>query len=78
VRVAERRKLSIVETYHDEGLSGFKGRDRRPGFDQMLRDAVRRRFDVLMIWSIDCLSPITIERRRDVFGQRPVTMSLVR
>jgi DNA invertase Pin-like site-specific DNA recombinase len=26
-----------------------------PAFDQMLKDAVRRRFDVLMVWSIDRL-----------------------
>ena len=27
----------------------------RPAFDAMLKDAVRRRFDVLMVWSIDRL-----------------------
>ena len=37
------------------GISGAKGRDQRPAFDQMLKDAVRRRFDVLMVWSIDRL-----------------------
>jgi DNA invertase Pin-like site-specific DNA recombinase len=30
-------------------------RDQRPAFDAMLKDAVRRRFDVLMVWSIDRL-----------------------
>ena len=54
-RVAERRGWIIVQTYEDQGISGAKGRDQRPAFDQMLKDAVRRRFDVLMVWSIDRL-----------------------
>ena len=35
--------------------SGAKGRDQRPAFNQMLKDAVRGRFQVLMVWSIDRL-----------------------
>ena len=54
-KVAEHRGWSIIQTYEDQGISGAKGRDQRPAFDQMLRDAVRRRFDVLMVWSIDRL-----------------------
>jgi DNA invertase Pin-like site-specific DNA recombinase len=30
-----------------------QGRDKRPAFDTALKDAVRRRFDVLMVWSTD-------------------------
>ena len=55
VRVAEHRGWIVVQTYEDQGISGAKGRDQRPAFDQMLRDVVRRRFDVLMVWSIDRL-----------------------
>src|ERR1700733_1161313 len=55
VKVAEHRGWIIVQTYEDQGISGAKGRDQRPAFDQMLRDVVRRRFDVLMVWSIDRL-----------------------
>src|SRR4029077_10934946 len=29
----------VVETYRDEGISGAKGRDRRPGFDRLWKDA---------------------------------------
>ena len=54
-RVAEHRGWLIVQTYEDQGISGAKGRDQRPAFDAMLKDAVRRRFDVLMVWSIDRL-----------------------
>ena len=45
----------IVEVYTDEGVSGAKGRDRRPEFDRMLKDAVRRKFDMLAAWSVDRL-----------------------
>ena len=51
--VAERRGWSVVDTYEDAGISGAKGRDKRPGFDAALKAAVRRRYDVLMVWSID-------------------------
>src|SRR5271165_4449359 len=54
-RVADHRAWVIVQTYQDQGISGAKGRDQRPAFDQMLKDAVRRRFDILMVWSIDRL-----------------------
>jgi DNA invertase Pin-like site-specific DNA recombinase len=54
-RVAEHRGWSIVQVYQDQGISGAKGRDQRPAFDQMLKDAVRGRFDIAMVWSIDRL-----------------------
>jgi DNA invertase Pin-like site-specific DNA recombinase len=54
-KVAGHRGWEIVQTYEDAGISGAKGRDQRPAFNQMLKDAVRRRFDVLMVWSIDRL-----------------------
>ena len=36
-----------MQTYEDQGIGGAKGRDQRPAFDQMLKDAVRRRYDIL-------------------------------
>ena len=54
-RVAGHRGWSIFQTYEDLGISGAKGRDQRPAFAQMLKDAVRRRYDILMCWSIDRL-----------------------
>ena len=54
-QVAQRRGWSVVEVYQDEGISGTKGRDKRPGFDRMLKDASRRKFDVVMAWAIDRL-----------------------
>ena len=52
---AEARGWEIVSVYADEGISGAKGRDKRPQLDLMLKDAVRRRFDVVMVWAVDRL-----------------------
>jgi DNA invertase Pin-like site-specific DNA recombinase len=57
--VAARRGWQIVQAYEDAGVSGAKGRDKRPGFDAMLKDATRRKFDLLMFWSIDRLGRST-------------------
>jgi DNA invertase Pin-like site-specific DNA recombinase len=57
--VAERRGWTVTTAYEDAGISGAKGRDKRPGFDAMLNDATQRRFDVLMFWSIDRLGRST-------------------
>ena len=53
--VAERCAHEIVEVYADNGISGAKGRDKRPAFDRLCRDATRRRFDMIMAWSVDRL-----------------------
>lgn len=53
--VAERAGWEITAVYKDEGISGAKGRDRRPGLDAMLKDATRRKFDVIAAWSVDRL-----------------------
>jgi DNA invertase Pin-like site-specific DNA recombinase len=45
----------IVRVYKDHGISGAKGRDRRPEFDRLLRDAAQRKFDMVMAWSVDRL-----------------------
>jgi DNA invertase Pin-like site-specific DNA recombinase len=60
-QVAERRGWEVVETYHDAGISGAKGRNGRPGLDSMLKDAQRRRFDVVMAWAIDRLGRSLID-----------------
>ena len=53
---AASRGWSVVAVYADEGISGAKGREGRPQLDLMLKDAVRRRFDVAMVWAVDRLS----------------------
>jgi DNA invertase Pin-like site-specific DNA recombinase len=54
-RPAARSGHEIVAVYRDEGISGSKGRDKRPGFDAMHKDASRRKFDIVMAWSVDRL-----------------------
>jgi DNA invertase Pin-like site-specific DNA recombinase len=54
-KLADHRGFDIVKEYEDQGISGGKGRDKRPAFDQMLKDAMRRRFDVCLVWSMDRL-----------------------
>jgi DNA invertase Pin-like site-specific DNA recombinase len=53
--VASRMGCEIVHVYKDHGISGAKGRDRRPEFDRLLRDAAQRKFDMVMAWSVDRL-----------------------
>jgi DNA invertase Pin-like site-specific DNA recombinase len=50
---AAQRGWTIVSTFADEGISGSKGRDKRPGLDRMLKDATRGKFDVVMAWAVD-------------------------
>jgi DNA invertase Pin-like site-specific DNA recombinase len=52
---AKRTGWEIVAIYEDAGVSGAKGRDKRPEFDRLLKGAVRREFDVIMTWSVDRL-----------------------
>jgi DNA invertase Pin-like site-specific DNA recombinase len=60
-QIAQRRGWEVVEQYSDAGISGSKGRDKRPGLDAMLKDAQRRRFDVVMAWAIDRLGRSLID-----------------
>src|SRR5712672_3660427 len=53
--VASRMGCEIVKVYKDHGISGAKGRDKRPAFDALCRDATQRRFDLVMAWSVDRL-----------------------
>ena len=51
--VATARGWQIVATFTDAGISGAKGRKDRPGLDDMLNQAQRGKFDVVMAWAID-------------------------
>src|SRR5437870_759038 len=51
-RYTEARGWTTTE-YVDRGQSGAK--DRRPALDQLIADAKRRRFDVLVCWRLDRL-----------------------
>src|SRR6185436_13597105 len=53
--IAERMGWEVVKVYKDHGISGAKGRDKRPQFDALCRDAAKRQFDVVRAWSVDRL-----------------------
>jgi DNA invertase Pin-like site-specific DNA recombinase len=53
--VAIRSGWKNVGIYEDAGISGAKGRDKRPGFDRLLRDATARKINMIAAWSVDRL-----------------------
>jgi DNA invertase Pin-like site-specific DNA recombinase len=46
---------NVVAEYSDEGVSGAKGRDKRPGFDRLCKAITRREIDLVATWSVDRL-----------------------
>lgn len=56
---AEDAGWDVVGEYVDAGISGGKGRSERPQFDAMLRDAVRRKVNMVAAWSVDRLGRST-------------------
>jgi DNA invertase Pin-like site-specific DNA recombinase len=68
-----RRGWQVVEAYDDHGISGAKFGKQRPELDRLVKDAKRRRFDVVMAWSIDRIGRSTHEvtgimEELDAFG----------
>jgi DNA invertase Pin-like site-specific DNA recombinase len=53
--VAERHGWAVVAEYVDDGVSGAKGREKRPRFDALLHGVARREFDMVAAWSVDRL-----------------------
>jgi DNA invertase Pin-like site-specific DNA recombinase len=53
--VAQRHGWNIVATFKDEGVSGAKGRDKRPEFDRLHKAITRREVDMVAAWSVDRL-----------------------
>lgn len=50
--VAARQDWEIVATFTDEGISGSKGRDKRPAFDALLKGVARKDFDLIACFSV--------------------------
>ena len=53
--VAQRSGWIVVAVHTDEGISGAKGRDKRPAYDALLRAVSRREIDLIAAWSVDRL-----------------------
>lgn len=49
---AARLGWTIVAIHKDEGISGAKGRQQRPGLDALLKGVTRREFDIVAAWSV--------------------------
>src|SRR6516164_8152311 len=54
-QAAERAGWQVAKVYKDHGISGAKGRNGRPAFDALCRDATKRQFDLVMAWNVDRL-----------------------
>ena len=53
--VAKRQGWEVVVVYRDQGISGAKGRDKRPGLDKLMQAVARRDVDMVAAWSVDRL-----------------------
>ncbi len=53
--IAQRKGLRVVSEFTDEGVSGAKGRDKRTGFDNLIKGAIKKDFDTILVWSVDRL-----------------------
>ena len=49
----ERHGWDIAAVYQDEGISGAKGRDKRPQFEALHKAIARREIDLVAAWSVD-------------------------
>jgi DNA invertase Pin-like site-specific DNA recombinase len=53
--VAKRSGWQIVQVYRDAGISGAKGRDKRPGLDAMMKAVNAKEVEMVAAWSVDRL-----------------------
>ena len=53
--VAEKKGYEVVQELSDEGISGAKGRDEREGFNELIKGAIRKDFDIILCWDISRL-----------------------
>jgi len=53
--LAEKRGWEVVGEYTDQGISGGKGREARPGLNAMLKAADAGEFDIILVWAVDRL-----------------------
>jgi DNA invertase Pin-like site-specific DNA recombinase len=53
--VAARSGWQILKVFQDAGISGAKGRDKRPGLDALLKAVNGKEFDMVAAWSVDRL-----------------------
>ncbi len=54
-KVLTQRGWVLMKIFEDEGISGAKGRDKRPALDELLKRCTRGEFDIVAAWSVDRL-----------------------
>jgi DNA invertase Pin-like site-specific DNA recombinase len=50
-RFCDQRGFQVYKEYCDKGISGTK--DRRPALDELMDDAKKKKFDVVLVWRFD-------------------------
>ena len=53
--VAARLNWHVIKIFEDAGISGAKGRDKRPGLDAMMKAVNAKEFEMVATWSVDRL-----------------------
>ncbi|WP_458690819.1 recombinase family protein [Nocardia tengchongensis] len=56
-RIAEARGWSICEIYTEKPISAFAKTKKRPAYDRMVEDYRAGRFNALITWDLDRLTP---------------------
>jgi len=75
-QAANQRGWELVELYSDNGVSGAKGRDKRPAFDRLCKDAVAGKFDLIAAWSVDRLGRSVLHLAQFVEDMRSAGVGL--
>ena len=52
--IAKQKDLDVVKEI-SETVSGGKGREDREGFDDLIKGAIRKDYDIILVWSVDRL-----------------------
>lgn len=55
IAVAERNGWEITAEFTDHGISGSTGREKRPGYDALMKAVARREIDMVASWAVDRL-----------------------
>jgi len=50
-RYCDQRGFEVYKEYSDQGVSGTK--DKRPGLDELIADAKKKKFDAVLCWRFD-------------------------
>ena len=75
-KVAEDRGWEVVGTLTDNGISGKKGREHRPGLEALLIGATRGEYDLVMAYKLDRIGRSTVDVLRTLQHLQEVGVEL--